>query len=137
MRAARHTCGSVRAYASLIEDGYRRAPTRLRGRRASAGRGDLDELHSRHGALSHVRERARGALHWGDVLARVATAAARSARARSKSSTRGAVYSGSARFAARALSRAAQRGRATARGGIVRVRADHIKLEGPVLCTCA
>jgi signal transduction histidine kinase len=133
LRAARHTCGSVRAYASLIEDGY--APgSNAAAWAARIGRaaGDLDEFASRTGALRMCENERVVALHWGEVLARVA------ARCGSIGSCTIEVvdrapggFRQRAEFAGRVLFHALRNAvEATPRGGIVRVRADHIKLEG-------
>ena len=133
MRAARHTCGSVRAYASLIEDGY--AP----GSNASAwaarighAAGDLDEFASRMGALRMCGNERVANLSWGDVLARVASRCGALGSCTIEVIDRApGVFRQRAEFAGRVLFHALRNAvEATPRGGIVRVRADHIKLEG-------
>lgn len=133
MRAARHTSGSVRAYASLIEDGY------ASGSNASAwaariGRaaGDLDEFASRIGALRMNENERVGEVRWGDVLARVTARCGALGSCTIEVIDRApGVFRQRAEFAGRVLFHALRNAvEATPRGGIVRVRADHIKVEG-------
>jgi hypothetical protein len=133
MRAARHTSGSVRAYASLIEDGY--AP----GSNAAAwaarighSAGDLDEFASRMGALRMCENERVSSLKWGDVLARVAARCGSLGSCTIEVTDRApGPFRQRAEFAGRVLFHALRNAvEATPRGGIVRVRADHIKLEG-------
>jgi len=133
MRAARHTTGSVLAYASLIEDGY--APDTNAGMWAARiGRAaeDLDEFASRMGALRLCEGERVSGMHWGDLLARVAArcGALGSCTIETLDRTDG-VFRQRAEFVGRALFHPLRNAvEATPRGGIVRVRADQIKLEG-------
>ena len=133
MRAARHTSGSVRAYASLIEDGYASGSNAATwAARIGRAAGDLDDFASRVGALRLCENERVAEMGWGDVLARVA------ARCGSLGSctieivdrTPGA-FRQRAELVGRVLFHTLRNAvEATPRGGIVRVRADHIKLEG-------
>jgi len=133
LRAARHTSGSVRAYASLIEDGYASGSNAATwAARIGRAATDLDDFASRTGALRMCGGERVAEMRWGDVLARVA------ARCGSIGSctievidrTPGA-FRQRAEFAGRVLFHALRNAvEATPRGGTVRVRADHIKLEG-------
>jgi hypothetical protein len=133
MRAARHTSGSVRAYASLIEDGYasdsNAATWAARIGRAAA---DLDDFASRTGALRMCTNERVVGMHWGDVLARVAARCGSLGACTIEVVDRApGVFRQRAEFAGRVLFHVLRNAvEATPRGGIVRVRADHIKLEG-------
>jgi hypothetical protein len=133
MRAARHTSGSVRAYASLIEDGY--APGSNAGvwaARIGYAAGELDEFAGRVGALRMCESERVGDMRWGDVLSRVAArcGALGSCTIEVIDRTQGA-FRQRAEFVGRALFHTLRNAvEATPRGGTVRVRADHIKLEG-------
>jgi hypothetical protein len=133
MRAARHTSGSVRAYSSLIEDGYP-AGSNAAGWAARIGKaaGDLGEFASRMGALRMCESERVSALHWGEVLARVAGRCGSLGSCTIEVIDRApGVFRQRAEFAGRVLFHALRNAvEATPRGGIVRVRADHIKLEG-------
>ena len=133
MRAARHTSGSVRAYASLIEDGY--AGDSNAGQwaaRIGRSAGDLDEFAARMGAL-RMNERERVVeMRWADVLARVAARCGSLGSCTIELIDRApGKFRQRAEFVGRVLFHALRNAvEATPRGGIVRVRADHIKLEG-------
>ncbi len=74
VRAARHTAGSVRAYASLIADGYaHEANASLWAAKIERSAQDLDEFASRFGALRVCGGERPTSLEWGDLLGRVAT----------------------------------------------------------------
>lgn len=133
MRAARHTCGSVRAYASLIEDGYAAGSNAAAwAARIGHAAGSLDEFASRMGALRMCESERVGALHWGEVLARVAARCGTLGSCTIEVIDRApGAFRQRAEFAGRVLFHALRNAvEATPRGGIVRVRADHIKLEG-------
>ena len=132
-RASRHTSGSVRAYASLIMDGY--------GAESNAGTwaakiertaSDLEEFASRLGALRVCEDERPSDLRWGDALARVA------ARVGSLGVCTIEVVDrteGPFRQRAELLGRVLfhllrNAVEASPRGGMVRVRADEIRIEG-------
>lgn len=74
VRAARHTAGSVRAYASLIADGYaHEANASLWAAKIERSAHDLDEFAARFGALRVCAGERPSSLEWGDLLARVAS----------------------------------------------------------------
>lgn len=133
MRAARHTSGSVRAYASLIEDGYA-SDSNACAWAARIGRaaGDLDEFAARVGSLRMCESERVVAIRWADVLARVAARCGSLGRCTIEVIDRTpGPFRQRAEFAGRVLFHALRNAvEATPRGGIVRVRADHIKLEG-------
>jgi signal transduction histidine kinase len=133
IRAARHTSGSVRAYASLIEDGYDSTSNAAGwAGRISLAAGDLDEFASRMAALRMCETERATAMRWGDVLARVA------ARCGSLGACTMEVVDRTAgnfrqrpEWIGRALFHVLRNAvEATPRGGIVRVRADQIRIEG-------
>jgi hypothetical protein len=133
VRAAHHTSGSVRAYASLIEDGY--APgSNAAAWAARIGRaaGDLNEFAARTGALRMCDSERVADMHWGDVLARVAARCGALGSCTIEVIDRApGTFRQRAEFVGRVLFHAMRNAvEATPRGGIVRVRADHIKLEG-------
>lgn len=130
-RAVRHTSGSVRAYASLIEDGYAPDSNAVTwAARIGRAVGELDEFGARLGAL-RMCESERGAnVNWGDVFARV------SARCGSVGDCTIEVidrttgeFRQRSEFIGRALFHVLRNAvEATPRGGLVRMRADQIKL---------
>ena len=74
VRAARHTAGSVRAYASLIADGYsHEANASLWATKIERSAHDLDQFASRFGALRICAGERPSSLEWGELLSRVAT----------------------------------------------------------------
>ncbi|HEU4928414.1 MAG TPA: ATP-binding protein [Candidatus Krumholzibacteria bacterium] len=74
VRAARHTAGSVRAYASLIADGYaHEANASLWASKIERSAKDLDEFASRFGTLRVCAGERATTLEWGDLLGRVAS----------------------------------------------------------------
>lgn len=74
VRAARHTAGSVRAYASLIADGYaHEANAALWAAKIERSAHDLDEFASRFGALRVCAGERPSSLEWSDLFARVAS----------------------------------------------------------------
>jgi signal transduction histidine kinase len=133
LRAARHTCGSVRAYASLIEDGYAAGSNAAAwAARIGHAAGDLDQFASRMGALRMCESERVAELHWGEVMARVAARCGSLGRCTIEVIDRApGAFRQRAEFAGRVLFHALRNAvEATPRGGIVRMRADHIKLEG-------
>lgn len=73
VRAARHTVGSVRAYASLIADGYaHEANASLWAAKIERSAHDLDEFALRFGALRVCANERPTRVEWGEVLGRVA-----------------------------------------------------------------
>lgn len=133
IRATRHTSGSVRAYASLIEDGYDNTSNASTwAARISRSVGDLDEFASRVAALRMCEAERATTMRWADVLARVA------ARCGSLGTCTIEVVDRTAgnfrhrpEWLGRALFHALRNAvEATPRGGIVRVRADQIRIEG-------
>ncbi len=74
VRAARHTAGSVRAYASLIADGYaHEANASTWAAKIERSANDLDGFASRFGALRVCANERPSRVEWSDVLSRVAT----------------------------------------------------------------
>jgi len=133
VRATRHASGSVRAYASLIEDGYA-AGSNAATWAARIGRtaADLEEFAARTGAFRMCESERVATFRWSDVLARVAARCGvlGSCTIEIVDRTPG-VFRQRAEFAGRVLFHALRNAvEATPRGGIVRVRADHIRLEG-------
>jgi signal transduction histidine kinase len=133
IRAARHTSGAVRAYASLIEDGYDGSSNAATwAARITRSVGDLDEFASRVGSLRMCENERAGEVRWGDVLARVA------ARCGSLGSCTIEIVDRTAgpfrqrpEWTGRVLFHPLRNAvEATPRGGIVRVRADRIRVEG-------
>lgn len=133
IRAARHTSGSVRAYASLIQDGYD-ATSNAAGwaARIAHAAGDLDEFASRTASLRMCDAERAAQMRWADVLARVAArcGALGSCTIEVIDRTAGSFHQ-RAEFVGRALFHVLRNAvEATPRGGIVRVRADRIRVEG-------
>ena len=133
IRAARHTSGSVRAYASLIEDGYDSESNAAAwaGKIAFAAE-ELDSYAARMGALRLCEDERVSDTRWADVFGRVA------ARCRTLNPctievidrTTG-TFRQRAELVGRMLFHIMRNAvEATPRGGTVRARADHIKLEG-------
>ncbi|MCI0451807.1 MAG: hypothetical protein L0Z51_05370 [Candidatus Latescibacteria bacterium] len=74
MRAARHTAGSVRAYASLIADGYaHEANASAWAAKIDRSAQDLDEFATRFGALRVCASERPSRVDWGTLLGRVAS----------------------------------------------------------------
>jgi signal transduction histidine kinase len=74
VRVARHTAGSVRAYASLIADGYaHEANASTWAAKIERSALDLDEFATRFGALRLCAGERPSRVEWGDVLGRVAS----------------------------------------------------------------
>jgi signal transduction histidine kinase len=132
-RAARHSSGAVRAYASLISDGY--------GVDSNAGRwaakiersaSDLDEFVARTGALRLCETERPSDVRWGDVLARVAArCGALGACTMEVVDRTRAPFRQRAELSGRALFHMVRNAvEATPRPGLVRVRADEIRLAG-------
>lgn len=74
VRASRHTAGSVRAYASLIADGYAHECNASRwAAKIQRSAQDLEEFAARFGALRVCANERPTRVEWGDVLNRVAS----------------------------------------------------------------
>ena len=133
IRATRHTSGSVRAYASLIQDGYD-AGSNANGwaARISHAAGELDEYASRVASLRICQNERIVDLRWQDVLARVAARCGRVGACTIEVIDRtGGTFRQRAEFAGRAIFHIMRNAvEATPRGGIVRVRADHVRIDG-------
>ena len=133
VRATRHTSGSVRAYASLIEDGYA-SNSNATNWAARIGRavGELDEFSSRLGALRLCEGERAANVSWGEVFARVAARCGSVGACTIEVIDRTAgPFRQRAEFSGRALFHVLRNAvEATPRGGMVRVRADQIKVEG-------
>lgn len=72
VRATRHTAGSVRAYASLIADGYaHEANASMWASKIERSANDLDDFASRFGAMRMCVNERPSSVDWSDVLARV------------------------------------------------------------------
>jgi signal transduction histidine kinase len=133
LRATRHTSGSVRAYASLIEDGYD-STSNAAGWAARIARaaGELDDYASRVAALRMCDTERVAVVNWADVLARVAARCGSCGACTIEIVDRTAgPFRQRAEWIGRALFHALRNAvEATPRGGIVRVRADQIRIEG-------
>lgn len=133
VRAARHTSGSVRAYASLIEDGYDTTSNAATwAARISRAVGDLEDYSSRVAALRMCETERAGEMRWGDVLARVAARCGSLGSCTIEMVDRTAgIFHHRGEWIGRALFHPLRNAvEATPRGGIVRVRADQIRIEG-------
>ena len=133
VRAARHTSGSVRAYASLIEDGYDVGSNAAAwAARITASAGGLDEFAARMGALRMCDGERAAEMRWGDVLARVAGRCGTLGTCTIEVVDRTTPgFRQRPEWVGRTLFHALRNGvEATPRGGIVRVRADQVRLEG-------
>jgi signal transduction histidine kinase len=133
IRATRHTSGAVRAYASLIQDGYD-STTNASGwaARIAGAAGELDEYASRIAALRVCDQERVTQLRWQDVLGRVAERCRRVGICTIEviDRTNGPFHQ-KAELAGRSLFHILRNAvEATPRGGIVRVRADQIRIEG-------
>ncbi len=74
VRAARHSAGSVRAYASLIADGFaHEANASLWAAKIERSAHDLDQFAARFGALRVCASERPSHLEWGEVLRKVAS----------------------------------------------------------------
>ena len=74
VRATRHTAGSVRAYASLIADGYaHEANASVWAAKIERSAHDLEGFAARFGALRVCATERPSRVEWGDVLSRVAS----------------------------------------------------------------
>ncbi len=127
VRAARHTAGSVRAYASLIADGYaHEANASLWASKIDRSAHDLDEFASRFGALRVCKNERPSRVEWGEVLARVASRCADLGTCTIEANDRtDGPCRQRAELLARALFQVVRNGvEAAPRGGSVRVRVD-------------
>jgi signal transduction histidine kinase len=132
MRATRHTSGSVRAYASLIEDGYASGSNAVVwAARIGRAAGELDEFSARLGALRLCENERVVDMNWGDVFARVAARCGTVGACTIEVIDRTAgPFRQRAELVARVLFHVLRNAvEATPRGGIVRMRADQIKIE--------
>ena len=133
IRASRHTSGSVRAYASLIEDGYDSTSNAVSwAARITHAVGELDEFASRTAALRMCENERVTDMRWGDVLARVAARCGSLGVCTIEVVDRTAgSFRQRSEWIGRALFHALRNAiEATPRGGMVRVRADQIRLDG-------
>ena len=133
IRAARHTSGSVRAYASLIEDGYDATSNAVAwAARIGKAVGDLDDYSSRVAALRMCESERASEMRWADVLARVAARCGSLGACTIEMVDRtSGTFRHRGEWVARALFHPLRNAvEATPRGGIVRVRADQVRVEG-------
>jgi signal transduction histidine kinase len=133
IRASRHTSGSVRAYASLIEDGYDATSNAVSwAARITHAVGELDEFAARMASLRMCENERVTEMRWGDVLARVAARCGSLGLCTIEvvDRTTGSFRQRS-EWIGRALFHALRNAiEATPRGGIVRVRADQVRIDG-------
>jgi len=132
-RAARHSSGTIRAYASLIGDGY--GPGSNAGRwaaRIERSASDLDEFVARTGALRLCDREAPSEVRWGDVLAHVAARCGSLGVCTFEVTDRTrAPFRLRRELAGRALFQLVRNAvEATPRKGLVRIRADEVHAGG-------
>ena len=127
VRAARHTTGSIRAYASLIADGYaHEANASLWAAKIERSARDLDEFAARFGALRVCANERPTRVEWVELLARVSSRCADLGHCTIETHDHS---HGTCRQRAELLGRAVfqivrNAVEAGTRGGIVRVRVD-------------
>jgi signal transduction histidine kinase len=133
VRASRHTAGSVRAYASLIGDGYaHEANASLWAAKIERSAEDLDQFAARFGALRMCENERPSRVDWGEVLQRVAARCAHLSPCTIEANdrTHGPCRQ-RAELVARALFHIVRNGvEAAPRGGSVRVRVDECRVSG-------
>lgn len=131
VRAARHTAGSVRAYASLIADGYaHEANASLWASKIERSAHDLDAFATRFAALRVCASERPSRVEWGDLLGRVTSRCADLGSCTIEANDRAA---GPCRQRAELLSRVLfqiirNAVEAAPRGGSVRARVDECRV---------
>ena len=132
IRASRHTSGSVRAYASLIEDGYDTTSNAVSwAARITHAVGELDEFASRMASLRMCENERVTEMRWGDVLARVAARCGSLGVCTIEVVDRTAGnFRQRSEWVGRAIFHVLRNAiEASPRGGIVRVRADQVRID--------
>ena len=132
VRAGRHSSGSIRAYASLIEDAYPASNASHWAQKIARSAGELDAFVARLATLRVCESEKPTPMEWGDAMSRVANRCASIGVCTIEVTDRSrGAFRQRAELTGRILFQLVRNAvEATPRGGLVRVRVDEVRLDG-------